>query len=132
MKKLIVDLDGTITLGNNSNYAEVSPNKEVVKRLRKYKSEGFSIVISTARNMRTYSGNVGEINIHTLPTILTWLDKHQVPYDEVLVGKPWCGFEGFYIDDKAIRPSEFVSMTHEEIMNLLEKENKNKDSGNEK
>lgn len=131
MKKLIVDLDGTITLGNNSNYLEVSPNNDVVKKLREYKSEGFSIVISTARNMRTYSGNVGEINIHTLPTILKWLDKHQVPYDEVLVGKPWCGFEGFYIDDKAIRPSEFVSLTHQEIINLLEKENKNKDSGNE-
>lgn len=132
MKKLIVDLDGTITLGNNPNYSEVSPNEDVVERLREYRNKGFSIVISTARNMRTYEGNVGEINIHTLPIILKWLDKHQVPYDEVLVGKPWCGFEGFYIDDKAIRPSEFVSMSHQEIMVLLEKENKNKDSGNEK
>lgn len=132
MKKLIVDLDGTITLGNNPNYLEVSPNEDVVERLREYRNKGFSIVISTARNMRTYEGNVGEINIHTLPIILKWLDKHQVPYDEVLVGKPWCGFEGFYIDDKAIRPSEFISMSHQEIMVLLEKENKNKDSGNEK
>lgn len=131
MKRLIIDLDGTITNGDNSNYTEVAPNKAVLKRIAQYKKDGFEIVISTARNMRTYENNVGKINIYTLPKIIEWLDKNLVPYDEILVGKPWCGFEGFYIDDKAIRPSEFVSMTHEEIMSLLEKENNNKDSGNE-
>ncbi len=74
------------------------------------REQGFRIVISTARNMNTYGGNVGQINIKTLPTILSWLDRHDIPYDEVLVGKPWCGFEGFYVDDKAIRPDEFVAL----------------------
>ena len=81
--------------------------------------------------MRTYKGNVGEINIHTLPTIIDWLNKHEVPYDEVIVGKPWCGFDGFYIDDKSIRPSEFTSLSYGEIMQLLAKENTHVDSGNE-
>ena len=72
--------------------------------------------------MRTYEGNVGQINIHTLPTITKWLDKYDVPYDEVLVGKPWCGHEGFYIDDRAVRPSEFNSMSFEEITALIDKE----------
>ncbi len=80
--------------------------------------------------MRTYDGNVGKINIHTLPTIIEWLDKHAVPYDEIHVGKPWCGFEGFYIDDKAIRPSEFVNLSYDEIQGLLSKENPHKDGGN--
>ncbi|MGL5471486.1 MAG: capsular biosynthesis protein, partial [Shewanella sp.] len=83
---------------------------------------GFSITISTARNMRTYDGNVGKINIHTLPIITEWLAKHQVPYDEILVGKPWCGKEGFYIDDRAVRPSEFATLSLYEINDLLEKE----------
>jgi capsule biosynthesis phosphatase len=122
MKKLVVDLDGTITLANTSDYEKVLPNVEVITQLKKYKSEGFIIVISTARNMRTYEGNVGKINIHTLPTITKWLDKHDVPYDEVLVGKPWCGHEGFYIDDRAVRPSEFNSMSFEEITALINKE----------
>ncbi|MEL7290559.1 MAG: HAD hydrolase family protein [Pseudomonadota bacterium] len=122
MKRLIVDLDGTITTADTSDYKNVSPDIEVIARLHEYKAKGFSITISTARNMRTYEGNVGKINIHTLPIITEWLDKHDVPYDEVLVGKPWCGHEGFYIDDKAVRPSEFKSMTLEEIHTLLDKE----------
>jgi len=80
--------------------------------------------------MRTYDGNVGKINVHTLPTILDWLERHKVPYDEVIVGKPWCGFDGFYVDDKAIRPSEFTSMTYDEIQEMLKKENPFKDGGN--
>ncbi|CZF82792.1 capsular biosynthesis protein [Grimontia marina] len=122
MKKLIVDLDHTITLGDTNDYERVSPNLPVIEQLRNYKNQGFSIVISTARNMRTYEGNVGKINIHTLPIITAWLDRHNVPYDEVLVGKPWCGKEGFYIDDRAIRPSEFTSKNFDEITALLEQE----------
>ncbi|ERS88672.1 phosphatase IIIC [Marinobacter sp. EVN1] len=119
MKKLIVDLDGTITKGDTSDYRNVSPNQEVIDRLRFYKELGYEIIIQTARNMRTYEGNVGKINIHTLPIITEWLDRHRVPYDEIHVGKPWCGFEGFYIDDRAIRPSEFTRMSPEEIEELI-------------
>lgn len=122
MKRLIVDLDGTLTLANTSDYKKVAPNLEVIKSLKEYKEKGFEIVIATARNMRTFKGNVGKINIHTLPIITKWLDTHGVPYDEILVGKPWCGNEGFYIDDRAIRPSEFANNTHEEIEQILKKE----------
>ena len=38
------------------------------------------------------------------------------------MGKPWPGYGGFYVDDKAIRPSEFVNKTEEEIIDLLNKE----------
>ena len=130
MKKLVIDLDGTLTIDSNVSYLDKLPNKQVIEQLLRYKEEGFSITIFTSRNMRTYEGNVGKINIHTLPGIIEWLDKYSVPYDEVVVGKPWCGFDGFYIDDKSIRPSEFVSMTYEEIKLLLEKENPYKDGGN--
>ena len=122
MKNLIVDLDGTLTAADTSDYKNVLPREDVIARLREYKNKGFKITISTARNMRTYKGNVGQINIHTLPIIIEWLDKHDVPYDEILVGKPWCGHEGFYIDDKAVRPSEFAALSEDEIKALLEKE----------
>ena len=72
--------------------------------------------------MRTYNGQLGQINVHTLPNIINWLNKNNVPYDEIIVGKPWCGFDGWYIDDKAIRPSEFLNMSQIEIKELLNKE----------
>lgn len=124
MKKLVLDLDGTLTQANTSDYKNVLPRKDVISQVKKYKAQGFTIIISTARNMRTYEGNVGKINIHTLPTIMAWLDEHEVPYDEVIVGKPWCGTEGFYVDDRAIRPSEFTNLNNHEINDLLEAESK--------
>ena len=121
-KRLIVDLDDTITITVNGDYVNSKPIQPTIDMLKKYKAEGFEIVINSSRNMRTYEANVGKINIHTLPNILNWLDKHDVPYDEVIVGKPWCGFDGFYIDDKSIRPSEFHKLTYEQIQELLKKE----------
>lgn len=108
MKRLIIDLDDTITLSAADGYANAQPNLPLIAALAHYRSHGFEIVIHTSRNMRTFEGNIGKINTHTLPIILAWLARHQVPYDEVYVGKPWCGNDGFYVDDKAIRPSEFL------------------------
>lgn len=119
MKRLVIDLDGTLTIDFPGPYEHKRPNLEVVAKLRTYQQRGFQICIFTARNMRTYEGEVGKINVHTLPVILEWLDRHGIPYDEVLVGKPWCGTSGFYVDDKAIRPSEFVQYTPDQIDSLL-------------
>lgn len=130
MKNIIIDLDGTLTIDSDAPYDQKPINNEVLAQLNKYKEMGFNITIFTSRNMRTYEGNVGKINIHTLPTIIEWLKKHEVPYDEIQVGKPWCGFDGFYIDDKSIRPSEFASKSYEEIKDILAKENEYRDGGN--
>jgi len=123
MKRLVFDLDGTLTHDDASvGYAERRPNAAVVERLRAYRAEGFEIVICSARNMRTYEGQIGKINANTLPVIVDWLARHEIPYDELHVGKPWCGADGFYVDDKAIRPSEFLALSHAEIQALLAKE----------
>lgn len=120
MKRLIFDLDGTLTIdAPGVSYPDKQPRTEVVNRLRDYKAQGFEIVISTARNMRTFKGSVGKINVHTLPIILQWLERHDIPFDEVVVGKPWCGVEGFYIDDRAIRPDEFVRLNLDEISEMV-------------
>jgi capsule biosynthesis phosphatase len=119
MKRLIIDLDDTITLSAQDGYENALPNLALVARLREYQADGFEIVISTSRNVRTYDGNIGKINAYTLPVIVTWLEKHAVPFDEIHVGKPWCGREGFYVDDKSIRPSEFLRHSLSDIHALL-------------
>lgn len=123
MKRLVIDLDGTLALDNPLlDYADRQPNVELIEHLRAYKASGFEVIIQSARNMRTYAGQIGKINAHTLPMIVAWLDRHGVPYDEIHVGKPWCGHEGFYVDDRAIRPSEFLRLSPAEIKALLDAE----------
>lgn len=119
VKRIIMDLDETICSTTNGDYTNSTPNLAVIEKLREYKSLGFEIIISSSRNMRTYSGNIGKINTNTLPIMLAWLAKHDVPYDEIYIGKPWCGTEGFYVDDKAIRPDEFINLTYSDIKKIV-------------
>ncbi len=120
-KVLVMDVDGTIcpTKRSGESYADLIPDAQVVERLRWYRDQGFHIALQTSRQMRTYKGNVGLINANTLPELITWLDRHEVPYDEIHVGKPWAGRRGFYVDDRAIRPSEFVSLSPDEVAEVL-------------
>lgn len=121
-KSLIIDLDGTLTIDDDLPYIDKRPNLPLIAQLREYKAQGFSIVIFTSRAMRSYEGDLEQIRANALPTILAWLEKHKVPFDNVVIGKIWCGFSGFYVDDRAIRPSEFVNLSLNQISELLEKE----------
>ena len=122
IKRIVIDLDNTLCY-SNGDYVNAIPNLEVIDKLREYHQLGFEVVIHTSRNMRTFKGNVGKINVHSLPTILEWLNKYQVVFDEVVVGKPWCGHGGFYVDDRAIRPDEFARMSLEEVSKLIDAKN---------
>ena len=120
-KCLVMDVDGTLCeiRRPDQDYADVAPIPEVVERLREYRQQGFYVILNTARQMRTHQGNVGLITATTAKTLMEWLDRHDVPYDELHVGKPWSGRGGFYVDDKAVRPDEFVSKSYEEILELV-------------
>ncbi len=120
---LVLDLDGTLTVeGSAERYEDILPRLEVIEQVRRYASEGFRIIIMTSRNMRSFNNSVGRINAETLPVAIAWLKRHGVPFDEIHVGKPWCGQGGFYVDDKAVRPSEFRSLDPAGIAALLERE----------
>ena len=121
-KCLVIDLDGTLSIDENKPYKDRAINAALVATLKGYKDRGFRIIIHTSRSMRSYAGDVAKIKTNALPEILEWLERHGVPYDEVVVGKPWCGTNGFYVDDRALRPSEFVSLSYDEIILLLARE----------
>lgn len=119
---IIIDLDGTLCdiKKEGERYADVAPKLRIVEKLKEYKVAGFGIVIFTARNMRTFGGNMDKLREVTLPIIEKWLATHEVPYDEIVIGKPWPGENGFYIDDRTVRPNEFLNLTREEIIGLLD------------
>jgi capsule biosynthesis phosphatase len=120
-KCIVVDIDGTIcpVKGSDEEYDGLCPHDKILDKLREYRASGYYIILYTSRNMRTYGGNMGLIMANTAKNLFTWLDRHQVPYDEIHFGKPWASRIGFYVDDRAIRPDEFLNLTPEQIDALL-------------
>lgn len=119
-KVIVLDIDGTICeINKEKDYIDLTPNWKVVNKIREYRKDGWRIVLNTSRNMNTYDGNVGLINANTAKSLLSWLDANNIPYDEILYGKPWCGHEGFYVDDKSIRPDEFVNLEYSKIKKII-------------
>ena len=119
---IVFDIDGTICplKSAEQSYDALQPQPEMIERLKEYRAEGFYIILSTSRNMNTHNGNMGLLIAKTAKLLLHWLDQHQIPYDELHVGKPWPGKGGFYVDDKAIRPDEFLRLGYDEILQLVE------------
>lgn len=119
----ILDIDGTICpiKQKNETYEELVPYPEMLEKIRYYKENGARIVLFTSRNMNSYQGNIGLINAHTAKVLLNWLDKWEIPYDEIIYGKPWPGHEGFYVDDRAVRPNEFLQYSPEELKQICDK-----------
>lgn len=118
----IFDIDGTLCpiKTQAQRYDELVPYASMVEKLRRYKEGGAKIVLFTSRNMNSCGGNIGLINKHTARTLLDWLERWEIPYDELIYGKPWPGRLGFYVDDRTVRPDEFLSHTPEELARICE------------
>ncbi len=123
-KVVVVDVDGTLTLERDAGqtYYDVSVCEPVKCKLVDLKKQGYWIILATSRNMRSYEGNIGQIMKNTAPVLIDWLAKNDIPYDEIHFGKPWCGHDGYYVDDRAIRPREFVELDSAEIAAVLERD----------
>lgn len=111
------DIDGTLCpiKKKEEEYIDLIPYKEMIDKLREYKEGGAKIVLFTSRNMNSYGGNIGLINANTAKVLLKWLDKWDIPYDEIIYGKPWPGHKGFYVDDRTVRPDEFLKYSVDEL-----------------
>ena len=97
--KLVIDLDNTITVDVKSLDYPEKPVNSLVRESIHESNKQFDITIFTARNMKSYAGDL---------IALKWLEEHQIPYNEIIFGKPYCGEEGHYVDDKNISVEEFV------------------------
>lgn len=111
------DIDGTLCpiKKKEEEYIDLVPYKEMIDKLREYKEGGAKIVLFTSRNMNSYGGNIGLINANTAKVLLKWLEKWDIPYDEIIYGKPWPGHKGFYVDDRTVRPDEFLKYSVDEL-----------------
>jgi len=116
----VFDIDGTICpiKQKNEKYEDLVPYPDIVEKLRYYKQNGAKIILYTSRNMNSYNGDLELIHKYTAPILSDWLKKWEIPYDEIVYGKVWPGHKGFYVDDRTIRPDEFLKYSPEELENI--------------
>ena len=99
--RICADLDGTIcNLSADANYSAVEPVPEAIASLTRLREQGAYIIIYTALRMRTHNGNVESAISEVGNLTRKWLIDHNVPYDELVFGKPYAHC---YIDDLAVR-----------------------------
>ncbi len=101
--RICIDFDGVICQlkqSDSDSYEHLKPMPGAVEKLTQLKQSGHYLIIYTARRMKTHQGNVGAVIADIGRVTIDWLDKNQVPYDEIYFGKPWADI---YIDDNAYR-----------------------------
>lgn len=100
-KRICFDLDNTLVSFPHvpGDYTTVMPIWKTINILKYLKKIGNTIIIYTARRMRTHHGNVGRVTADIGKITFDTLDKFDIPYDEIYFGKPQADF---YIDDLAV------------------------------
>jgi len=104
--RICIDLDGVIAAlkRGQDSYASVLPVPGAAEKVRALKQAGHTIIIYTARHMKTCSGNVGQVVARVGAVTMEWLARHDIPFDEIYFGKPQADV---YIDDNALRFTEW-------------------------
>lgn len=107
---LVFDLDGTICEEKPKGtpyaaYADVQPKRKMIEKIREYHDAGHKIIIHTARHMVSTNGDLKMIEERVGKITRDWLEKNNVPYDELIFGKP---YGDMYIDDKAMQLDQFL------------------------
>jgi capsule biosynthesis phosphatase len=95
-----LDIDGTIceVRGQGDDYANVRPLPQAAERIRSLRAGGHYVILATARHMQTCGSNVGMVVARQAQTLIAWLNRHGIEYDELWFGKPHADL---YVDDKA-------------------------------
>ena len=115
--RIVIDLDGTLCpiKKKDQMYEDLQPLHGAAERLKEMKEAGHYIIIQTARNMATQEGNLGKVMKNIGKVTLDWLEKYDIPYDEIYFGKPNAHI---YIDDRAMRFDSWKSFSLEELEHL--------------
>lgn len=103
--RIVFDLDDTISIHTNRDFANASPIQETIKKIRALKKDGCEITIYSARGQSSCKGDLALIEERNRRQVETWLKKYDVPYDQLLFGKP---LGDLYVDDKGVSLEDFL------------------------
>lgn len=102
------DIDNTICerkLGDLT-YATVVPFPAAIEVLKDLRAKGHTIILHTGRHMKTCNGNQGQVFAKQGKILLDWLEKWDIPYDEIWWSKPHADL---FIDDAAHHHTDWSS-----------------------
>ena len=101
IQRICFDLDNTLVSYPKikNDYTSVEPIYHNINFLKYLKSFGHTIIIYTARRMKTHKGNVGKCLCDIGKITFDTLSKFDIPFDEIYFGKPYADI---YIDDLAL------------------------------
>jgi capsule biosynthesis phosphatase len=100
-QRICFDLDNTLVSYPKikNDYTSVEPIHQTINFLKYLKTFGHTIIIHTARRMKTHQGNVGKCLCDIGKITFDTLTKFDIPFDEIYFGKPYADI---YIDDLAL------------------------------
>jgi len=95
------DLDNTLVSYPKikDDYRSVEPIHKNIRFLKYLKKFNHTIIIHTARRMKTHNGNLGKVMYDIGKITFETLEKLDIPFDEIYFGKP---LADVYIDDLAL------------------------------
>lgn len=123
----IIDIDGTLCTSpqledGSFDYPNAEPITSVIDRVNEMYDAGHTIVLSTARGMRTYEGNVKKIKEKVQPILEEWLKTYGVKYHRLDIGKSW-GDNPIYVDNRNLSVKSFVLDNPDFFENIIKAEN---------
>ena len=104
-KRIVVDVDETLCFVINKDFINAIPNQKVIDKVNEYYDNGYEIIISTARGQNSCK-TIQQMQDKYYKITKDWLDKCGVKYHKLKIG--YKQNADLYVDDKAIRPEEFV------------------------
>lgn len=97
------DIDNTLVTfpKTSGDYSTVEPISKTINFCNFLYDQGHTIILHTARRMKTHRGNVGSVIADISKITIDTLEKFGIKYNELYFGKPYADF---YIDDLSINP----------------------------
>lgn len=69
----MLDINNICKKEDDEDYSKAVLINQVYDAINKARKDGIYIILFTSRNMRTFKGSMGLINIITIPILIKWL-----------------------------------------------------------
>lgn len=113
MKRIVCDIDDTISVTTSRDWENAAPIQPVIDKINDLFAQGWEVYLVTARGSISCKTRE-EADKKYRAQIEAWLAKHNVHYTLLSFEKY---LAAYYIDDKSITPEEFVKLDIRNLQN---------------